>query len=66
MLFTLGILPSLIGSLIEGARNYRNRSNGAIEPTDNVQTAFRITDDIGLFVGGAVMMIAGLIAHLSS
>ena len=62
MLFTRGLIPGLLGALMEGLRNFCDHSSPSRGPIDTIQTDMRRYGDIRLVVGGGVMMILGLVA----
>ena len=59
MLFVRGLIPGLLGWLMEGLRNFPFPTKG---PIHKIQTDMRRYGDIRLVVGGGVMVILGLVA----
>ena len=66
MAFDLGLLPGLLGVLMEALRNFRPHPSPPRRPTHNIRTDIRLYGDIRLVLGGEVMMILGLVALPSS
>ena len=66
ILFVLGFIPGLLAGLIEALQNFRDHLSPTSGPFHNVQTDLRLSLDTWLLVGGAVMMIFGSLALLSS
>jgi hypothetical protein len=66
MLFALGMMPGLIATLLEELQDFRDHFSSMSGPIRNRQTDSRVSGAIWLRVGGAVMMILGLLALLSS
>jgi len=58
MSFVLGLIPGLLGALMDGLRN-RSSSAG---PIRKIKTDMRLYGNIWLVVGGGVMIILGLVA----
>ena len=62
MLFDLGLLPGLVGPLMEGLRNFWSQPHPSRRPMPNIGTDMRRYGDIRLVLGGGIMMIFGLLA----
>lgn len=61
MLFALGLIPGLLGPMIEVLRSLRDYASTSSGLINNIQTDIRRYGDIRLIVGGAVMMFLGLV-----
>jgi hypothetical protein len=61
MLFVLGLLPGLIGRLMEGLGNFRDHPSLARRPIHHIQTDMPRYGDISLAISGGGMMILGLL-----
>jgi len=62
MLFALGLIPGLLGTMIEGLRNVRDYSSPSGGLIQHIQADIRRYGDIRLVVGGGVLMILGFVA----
>jgi hypothetical protein len=60
MLFVQGLIPGLLGALMEGLRNCRDHPSPSRGPIHNIRTDMRVYGDIRLVVGGGVLMVLGL------
>ena len=61
MLFVLGLLPGLLGTLMEGLGNFSDHHPPARRPIHNIQNDMRRYGDICLAISGGGMMILGLL-----
>jgi hypothetical protein len=59
MLFVRGLIPGLLGALMEGLRNCRDHPSPSRGPIHNIQTDMRLYGDIRMVICGAIMMILG-------
>jgi hypothetical protein len=66
MVFDLGLLPGLLGTLMEGFRNFRDHPSPSRRLIHHIQTDMRRYGDIRLVLGVGVMMVLGLVALPSS
>ena len=62
MLFALGLIPGMLGPLIEVLRSRPYYPSPSRRLIHNIQADVRRYGDIRLVVGGGVMMILGLVA----
>jgi hypothetical protein len=62
LLFDLGLLPGLLGTVMEGLGDFSHHPSPSRGPIHNIKTDMRLYGDIRLVVGGGVIMILGLAA----
>ena len=61
MLFVVGLLPGLLGTLMERLGNFGDHFSPS-KRIHNIKTDMRLYGDILLAIGGGGMMILGLLA----
>jgi hypothetical protein len=61
MLFVRGLIPGLLGWLMQRLRNFCDHPSPSTGPTQNIKTDMRRYGNIRLVVGGGAMMILGLL-----
>lgn len=64
MLLVLGMIPGLLAGLVEGLRNFRDHLAPTRRPYRNTEIPSRVSGQIWLVLGGALMMILGIVAFL--
>ena len=60
MLFVRGLIPGLLGALMEGLTNCRDHPSPSRGPIQNIRTDMRLCGDMRLVVGGGAVILLGL------
>jgi hypothetical protein len=66
MLFALGMIPGLIATLMGELQKFQDHFYSRRRPIHNVQTDLQFSAETWLATGGAIVMILGLLALVSS